>query len=811
MNLSFDAKYAWRRLRNTPTFSMTSIFIVAISLAIAILVFCMVYRYWLMPLDFQHSNQWYSVQSYDSESNLPNGPNSIDQYTYNQLQQNNINGVSEISAFSAESVVFNDGEISRSVFSTFIRPNILKILESKPLLGRNFGPADGLVGSEPTVILSYDSWQAYFGGNENIIGQQTRIDGGLKTIIGVMPDGFSFVFNAEFWLPMDDAVLTEPRANTDISPIVFLKNTDSLDATKAQLNELWGSLRIDYPSVYPDTQGLTLVPINITANAAGVPFYIVMAVVACILILFGAVNIGLLLSARAMERDRELAVRTAVGSSLWRNLSQCLWESGFIIACGWVLSLLLSLIVFALVNPLLQLSVEANGAVMPDRWLLQLDLPMILVSLLITVVIWLVSSLSPVIRSINKDVVQSLSSGSKGGQGQSHKAASFVVGCQTILACFLLIVSGTLVLALAEVINTDFGINTDNKVVGNVALTSSYATDKDREQYIEDFEFALKQHDSAYKLAIASDLPGSDKNLRHLQIEDYFSNDNATLPQQHHLTVSNSYFDLLNVSLLEGRLFDATDTKDSLAVTIVDEYFAQRYWPTQSAIGKRFQISPENSGPWVTIIGVTQHARATHQFIDDNSYWFYQPLSQHQPSNFWLITESLGNNANTVRHLQMAAGDVDPDIPVSNPGTLDSYFYGTLSGVDILSNLFIVVSIITLLLAVSGIFGILARTIINSTRDIGVRRALGSINRRIFRIYLGKGFSYLLVGSVFGGGLAILLNQTLFNQLMYSTQTYIYPVLISVVLSLGVCIGFASYIPVRKIINLEPGDALRYE
>lgn len=812
MNMLFEARYALRKLKKTPVFATTTVLVVGISLAISMLVFAIAYRYWLKPLEFPGSDQWYAIQTEGVTDGVTNGIFSVDSYAWQEIEAQALTEFEHVSVFSTTSLVLSDGDASIPAVAFRLRPDIFSISNMQPHLGRALQADDALVGSQPVVMLSYETWQNYYNGDPTVIGKLTRLSGKLHTIVGVTSENFSFILGADFWLPLTPALIDDPSNSISVSPVVKLSPTATVEAAVAQLARVRAELVAQFPETYRNDIRFNLVPINIAPNAQGVPFYVMMALVALVLSLFSAINIGILLSARMFERQRELAIRSAVGSSRWRVMSQCLWENFILCGGGWLLGIIATLVIFAAVKPILESTVEANNGAFPERWRLRLDFAALLFSIIAVGFVWLLSSLAPVIRSLAHDIAKTLGSSAKGsGKSQGFFAASILVGCQTILACFLLILSGALVIALAAVINTDFGFATQNRFVANVNLQEYTDTAIQRRDYIDRLTDEVEDIIGDKQLAIISAIPGSGQQLVEFQVEDSVDPNGGDYPRQPLVSISNNFFDVADGALVAGRLFDETDIDDSLPVAIIDEGFAKTFWPTDNALGKRIQINPTGDSEWLTVVGITRHIRAAHQFTADNQFFIFRPLTQSVPTQFWLLGKSLEPLPSIRREIFAAAANANRDIPLNSLNTVDDFQYASLSGVDIVVALFITAALLTLLLAVSGIFGILARSITGSAPDIGVRRALGSGNGRILKAYLIKGMTFLAIGSVIGGGLAIVVNNALFSLMFSSTADYILPISAFIITALAVCIGCASYIPTKKIIAMEPGDALRYE
>lgn len=582
MNLLFEAKYALRKLKQAPVFSVTSTLIVAVSIAIALFVFAIVYRYSMQPLAFPGADRWFIVQEYNIQSRGFN-PYSIDPYRFARLKQESLPGAELIGGYSVQTAVHSDGETSNLVAAMFIDPTLLQATQVRPLKGRIFRLEDAEQTSTSVVMLDYNVWQNYYGADETIVGQQTRIDGRLRTVAGVLPKGFSLDFAAEFYLPLPVTNPTHPIEGVGVFPVYKLQPNANLALLNQQLSQIDQSIKAEYPNDYSNHQDdWQFVPIHkaFMNNAQG--FFTVMALVAAILPLLGAFNIGILSSAKLSERTQELAIRNAIGGTYWRQLRQTLLESGMPLITGWVLGLVLALIVFYIFNPVLAANVNAAGSRFPDRWLLRLESADIIFSLLVTLFIWLGCSLGPSLNALKQNIAMLLAQGSKGStKSSSFKTASALVGFQTVIACFLLIISLTLVAKMQFVVNPNLGFDIKPHVTGIINMEldkdGDYSQLSNRLDYLDRLKQELTDLPSVNAAAFTSGLPGEPRVRSEYQVEDQAVSSDNYYPQASIAHISENYFDVIGVEILHGRSFDTNDNAESQAVVIVDENFAKQY------------------------------------------------------------------------------------------------------------------------------------------------------------------------------------------------------------------------------------------
>lgn len=807
MNLLFEAKYALRRLRKTPGFTATGVAIVGFSLVIALVVFNIVYRFWIEPLDFEGSRNWYMAEIYNPETDGYSAF-SIDRYTYARISDSHFDGVDKVSVLQVAPGALSDGDSSIPLNTIYIHPDLLQTAARAPYLGRLFQSDE----NQQDVMLSYNAWKNYYGANPSIIGQLTRINGQPRTIVGVLPKGFSLVFAADVWLPFVDTVVDHPDRDILLAPVLRLKQGAELKNVQLQLDQLNEHLREEFPqfySTYSAQQQLRLVPLNIAVNTGGISIYIVSTTVAILLTGLGIFNMGSLFSVRVMERARELAIRNAIGGSQLRTVLQSSLENLITCMAGWFVGVGLASLTFKIINPVLQATISSQGFGFPDRWIFRIDASSIVFSLFACIVIWICSSAAPAMLNLKQDIAATLASGYKGGNGAKNSAAaSLLVSAQTILACFVLIISGTLVVIMNSAIHEDYGVDSNNLVTANVNLAGFYQDQEQRLDYLQRLQSEFAKANAVQETAFTASLPGHPALFYNYEVEDHPSTGDSVPQPQTVTSITNNYFSATNVTLKAGRAFDGTDTADSLPVVIVDERFAQLYWQGDNALGKRIHINGEGPSEWLTIVGISSHVGTASKLVVNDKFWLYRPVQQFVPSELWMVARIKGDLATAREQILTAAARVNRDLPFTRFDPLQTHHVKAGGGVDIIAWLFTAVAAITLLLAITGIFGVLQRSIVARTTEIGVRRALGSKESKIVWLFLRKGIVFLCVGSVVGSVLALLMLNAIFGQTQGESSAFVWTITASVIACLALCILTASFVPARRAVRLEPGEAL---
>ncbi|HYC89901.1 MAG TPA: ABC transporter permease [Thermoanaerobaculia bacterium] len=809
MNLLFDLNYAWRLLKKSWGYSLMCASVVALSVGLAVWTYALGYSLFFKPLGFPGSDRWYSVQISPDGSTARARPN-VDAFTYQELLKQS-RTVNHLGAFSTRVAVLSEGQATTSLRTAAISPRLLAATGVLPQLGRIFGDTDGQAQAAPVAILSHDAWQNYFAGDRSVVGKTARIDAAPVQIVGVLPKGFYAFQDYELWVPLQIPVLARPSDSTmKVSPIVRLGADQDIDTVLSEINGAIAGVNRDYPGVFNVKRRAALIPTPQLYTHSDAPIIAMLGLMALAVLLLGCVNISMVFLARLLERSRELALRTALGASRGRLLRQCLLETAVIVLAGLVVGYGFAAlgIRWALGIAAFQAQIQSTGR-MP--YLPEMRLADFAVAVVVAIVVWMLSTLIPAWRISKQDAAVALAGSGKGTSIRgSNKSVRVLVGLQVLISCLVLVVCGNVVLAVNQEVNRPTGLDTSRAMISTLpsVLDERYADEAARLRYWEDLATAVRSRIPGAEPAFVTAAPTRPVQTPAV-IETRQESDSRgafTLPLA---VVSENYFDLLGLRLRTGRLFDSTDNRDSLKVAVVDEHLAARHWPGENVIGKRIQLNPADNGPWLTIVGAVSSAGGRPYSSGDRGV-VYQPLRQAIPTSFHLLVK-LPNAASSDSRaaLRAAAFSVDRDLPLHNLQTLDDYLKALRMSYQAMVPIMVVIALITGMLAASGLFGLISRSVAQRTQDVGILRALGATRWRATSMFYRQGAAYVAVALV-SVALGIMMMPALsaaitniFDHVVLGTAT--------VVLLMGGVIFAASYIPTRRAIALEPGDALRYE
>jgi predicted permease len=687
--------------------------------------------------------------------------------------------------------------------------NFFDVFGVSPILGRTFAPGEDKDGKNDVVVLSYEVWQQLFGGQNSAIGQKVKLDGNSYTIIGVMPAGFRYPISRvdAIYTPLHiSKQMREGRGNHWMRTVGRLKPSMSLKQAQADLTAVFADLVHDYP----DTEGRSVKLVALgtyilgsTDNALKLLLYAVVA-----LLLLGCVNVAGLMLARGVKREREIALRSAVGADRVRIIRQILTEALLFAVCGALGGVVLAAGLLRVIR-LLLISALARGAEV------QLNLPVLLAALFVSVLVTIVAALTPALRLSGTSPSMALRAGGNAGtsRGQHRLRAAFVV-TQVALALALLVVSGLLMHMLGGLKNTNLGFSPENILTTEIDLSPGRYDGRD---VMADFYNPLFERVHAIPGVKAVGI------IQVLPIQNWGWNSEIHVtgtppapPNEETLAelriVSPGYFDVFRDRLVSGRLLDPSlDTPTSKPVMVVNEAFVKKFIPAgRNPIGMQIDNDDKQA-----IVGVVKNIRQNiyEQPLAEMDYIASQVPKEESMRVLGSMTLAIRTSVDPesiVPSLRTAFHDVDPTLPFRTPETMHAVIADTLIFERLENWLFGAFAALAVLLAVVGLYGLISHEVELSTRDIGVRMALGASRGRIL-----QGI-YRRVGWMLGGGVVIGLLLTVFAQKYISSVVDMHMDkdagrILGLALALIAAGLVAAFFPARRASSVEPVVALRDE
>jgi putative ABC transport system permease protein len=688
---------------------------------------------------------------------------------------------------------------------SYISYGLLEILHVSPILGRTFTEAEDIDGQDGVVILGYELWQRRFGGQQNILGQKILLNNFARTVVGVMPPGFKFPEVSELWAPLALTTKTFTRTDRGLNSIARLKDRVTIEQAQAEMNVIASRIEQQNPVT---NEGLGVSVKSLHENLSGdyrQALLILLGVVGCVL-LVACVNVANLMLARASARQKEVALRSALGASRWRVIQQLLMESLILAAIGGVLGLLLS--VWAL-----RVLLQSIPIKLPFWMNFGLDFRVLGFTAAVTLLTGLVFGVIPALQTSRVDLNDALKEGGRGSANAVRgRSRSLLVVTEIALSLVLLVGAGLMIRSFLRLRSVNVGINPRGVMTATIILPRmKYTEGPQRAAFFKQLVERVKNIPGVEAAGATGTLPlGGNFWGRSLTVEGFPVLSVGQAPMIQHTVVTPGYFKTMGIPLLYGRDFTDADATGGQLVTIIDERIARKYWPNEIPLGKRIRFGPpEDNEPWHTIVGVVPAVR--HQRMqEDTAESVYLPHLQIPISGMAVVLRTSADPTSLVPAFRSAVAEMDPDIPVREVAGMEKVIAESIWQPRLYAALFAVFAGGALILAVIGIYGVMAYLVVTRTHEIGVRIALGATARDVFKFIVGRGMKLTAIGVLLGVGgaygLTRLMRGLLFNTSATDPLVFI---LISVLLTLVAFL--ACYIPARRATKVDPLVALRYE
>ncbi|MFL6227267.1 MAG: ABC transporter permease, partial [Pyrinomonadaceae bacterium] len=688
--------------------------------------------------------------------------------------------------------------------------NLFSAVGASPLLGRTFTPEDKEKGHGDVIVLSYGFWQRQFGGATDVVGKTVALDGQNVTVIGVMPADFKWFVKensrtgkpAELWAP----TFMRPRSGRYLSAVGRLKPGVTLAQAQAEMSTIASNIEKERPE-YNTNMGVTLVPLREQlAGEIKTPLMILLGAVGFVL-LIACANVANLMLARAASRSKEIAIRAAMGAGSGRIVRQLLTES-----------LLLSVVGGVLGVGLAAWGVDALVALSPPNLIgstqVGVSLPVLGFTLAVSVLTGVVFGLLPALEASRADAHEALKETGRGNSGsrRSQRARAAFVVAQVALALVLLVGSGLLIRSFKRLVSVDPGFDPANLLTLRVTLPASKY--KEDPQVVNFFHQATQQMASlpgVRSASVANYLPfytGLGARTR-FWIDGEPTPPPGQEPSTDVRVVDDNYFRTLNIPVLEGRTFTAQEATEDRHTIVITESVARKYFPGESPIGKHIAVEMMEKPPMNEIVGVVGDVR--YDKLDGQTFpmvYWTQPQLAYSEMTFVVRTE--GDPSALADAARRVIQSIDPAQPVADVRTMEGWIGESTSRARFAALLLTVFACLALALAAVGIYGVMAYTVAQRQHEIGIRMALGALQRDVLRMILRQGMGMTLVGVALGlaGGLALtrVMSGLLFDVSATDPLTFA-----GVAVLLSAVALIACLVPARRAAKVDPMVALRYE
>ncbi|HUJ30761.1 MAG TPA: ABC transporter permease [Candidatus Acidoferrum sp.] len=813
-----DIKYAIRMLAKNPGFTIVATLTLALGIGANTAIFSMVNAFLLRPLPVKDSQQ-ITVLAFQQKQGPVQNNFSIADYRDIRKQTSEVFSGLFGYQFGMDGLSVN-GKPDR-VMTNYVSGNFFSALNVQPALGRLILPSEGEVpDADPVMVLGYSYWQTHFGGDTGIVGRKVALDGHPVMIIGVAPKGFHGVYpllDVQGYLPMGMAALEggsndfmTNRGLRNFTVLGRLQSDATLKKAQASLSVVAQRLSKDYPKddqdmslqVYPELRAR---PNPDPANTMVVISGLFLGLAALVLLL-ACVNVANILLVRATVREREMAIRAALGAARSRLIRQLLTESVLLAFVGAVAGIILGYWGSSAVGSL------PLGTDLPINVDFGFDWRVFGYALGAALLTGLVVGMVPAIRASRGNLASILHEGGRGVVGGKHRLRSTLVVVQVAGSLTLLIIAGLFMRSLREAQRTNLGFDPSHVV--NFAMDPSeigYSTAQDREFYRNLLD-RVRALPGVVSASTASSIPmGYYNSGDTIEIDGYEPPPGQPKPSAGYNAVSSDYFKTMSIPMVRGRAFTEADTDTAPYVAIVNEHAAKTFWPGQDPIGRHFKMASDQKHS-LEVVGIVKDSR--YQGVTGpTAPYFYVSAAQHYESNSLenLQVRTAGALESMIPQIEHVVGSLAPDLPVFDVKTMTEAL-DTLNGLlmfQLGAGLAAALGILGLVLAIVGVYGVVSYAASQKTHEIGIRMALGARPANILAMIFGQGMLIVGIGLVLGLAAAFAAAKVVGNFLAVSATdplTYIAVTSVLTLVALSAC-----YIPARRAMRVDPMVALRYE
>jgi putative ABC transport system permease protein len=795
-----DIRFAFRTLLKSPAFTAIAILTLALGIGACAAIFSVVNGVLLQPLDYPQSDRIAVIR----ETNLPKfpefavaPPNFLD-------WEKQTKSYSYLAAYRGSQVnLTGEGEPQRLVGVT-ATAHYFDVYGIKPVLGRAFLPEEDAPGKEHVVVLSHPFWQRVFGGNANVMGRPLQLNGESYTIIGVAPPKFGQASKVDVWMPM--AFTAEERDNKNrgahyIAVVGRLRPGGTFAQADAELKLIAAQLAKQYPDSNKGWSAFVMPMLDYNVSDVRVVLYTLLGAVGCVL-LIACANIANLLLARATARHREISIRTALGASRFQLVRQLLTESVILALLGGAAGLFLAR--WGL-DALLALA----PADLPRTSNIHLDATVLTFSLLLSILTGIVFGIAPAWLAAHTDMNESLKQGARGATDARGRWRGALVVIEVAFALVLLGAAGLLARSFMRLTHVDPGFNPAKATVLRLSLPEKkYGKEEQQIAFVDSLIARLRVLPGVQKVGLTHSLPLLGEWVQSFNIAGRPPIAPSDLPSTNYYAVTPDYFAAMAIPLIRGRLFTPRDDARAPRVAIINETLAREFFPNEDPIGKQINIT---NGPdtWREIVGIVGDVKQ-HGVDKETPSQTYEPFAQKPYQSLNIVLRTTSAPAAVLGALRPAVYSVDKDQPVGTVRPLEEIVGETIANQRFAMTLLIVFSLVALLIASVGIYGVMSYNVAQRRSEIGIRMALGAQSRDVLRLVLRAGGKLVSLGLLVGLAATFASTRAL-RSMLFQTSAYDPFTLGAITLLLASVALIACLLPAQRATRVNPIEALRTE
>ena len=803
-----DVKFAVRGLLRKPAFTAIAVLTLALGIGANTAIFSVVNAVLLKPLAVKDPDRimtfWHSAPA-KGLKHLDLNDALVAYY------RDRTRTFQSLAAFETGSFSITGGGDPEVVPGGVVTFNYFDVLGREPLYGRTFTAQEDTPGNNHVALLSYALWQRRFGGNPNVVGQSINLDSEPTTVVGIMPADFDFPDPAEranssghmqLWVPKG---LDPQDANSyNLTGVGRLQPSATAADAEKEITALYAAFTADYGRKLGEGapgSAVSTVMLSLQQHIVGEvrrPLLVLLGAIALVL-LIACANLTNLLLARASARTREIAVRQCLGASATRIARQTLTESLLLSFCGSVVGVLLAVWIVTALKSFASVQV-------PHVEHARVDATVLLFTTAIMLLTGVLCGLAPALRASRINLQDAIKEGARGSSSGSNKRLNntFVVS-QLALSLVLLIGAALFVQSFRNLLNVNPGFRAENVLMARLSLPETKYKDKAQiESFYNQVRAGVSSVPGVEAVELCRVVPFSGDGQGGPFTVEGFEHQQSKVAWLRSSTPG--YFAAMGMPVLEGRAFESSDTEKSQPVAIVDETLARRYSPDGDLVNKRIRIG---DGPWLTIVGVVPNVK--NRKLDEEAWpYVYRPYSQWVRRETMLVVRAGIDPVSLVGQIRQEVAKLDPELPLSDVKSIQQAMDRSLITTRLTNSLLVGFAATALLLALTGIYGVMSLNVANRRNEFGIRLALGAQTANVLKLILGQGLRLAMVGVALGLLAAIAFTRLLKGLLFGISASDPLTFAVIAVLLVGVAL-LACWIPARRATKVDPLEALRQE